>query len=208
MDHIYIEPRLLGEGWGGKKGCGMGAPGSYAAAVVLPAWMGSVFSHVLALAQCEAVPGQDIPLKKPTATAGLGELFSPHSNFERHPVVSAGGSGSGNCNRRGAVKDSNGSGKGDGDGEGRAATTTTIKEKRPREDSSLHNLCLSSMCNPDGPTAARKDDASSRWQLGPCPIGLCFGSGWLRWPRGRAYVDRIKAKACSSGPGFIYAMYT
>ena len=38
--------------------------------------------------------------------------------------------------------------------------------QRPREDSSLHNPCLSSMCSPDGPTA-RKDDASSRWQLGP-----------------------------------------
>ena len=54
-------------------------------------------------------------------------------------------------------------------------TTTTTKEKRPREESSLHDLCLSSMCSPFGPTA-RKDDASSRWQLGPCSGWLCFGS--------------------------------
>ena len=56
-----------------------------------------------------------------------------------------------------------------------SSNAPATKEKRPREDSSLHDPCLSSMCSPDGPTA-RKDDASSRWQLGPCPKGWCFGN--------------------------------
>lgn len=83
----YIEPRLLGEGRGAKRAAEWEHPVAMQQRLSSQLGWEAFFSNVLALAQCEAVPGQDIPLKKPTATAGLGELFSTHSNFERHPVL-------------------------------------------------------------------------------------------------------------------------
>lgn len=59
----YIEPRLLGEGRGAKRAAEWEHPVAMQQRLSSQLGWEAFFSNVFALAQCEAVPGQDIPLK-------------------------------------------------------------------------------------------------------------------------------------------------
>ena len=66
---------------------------------------------------------------------------------------------------------------------------------RPREDSSLHLRACQACVAPEGQTA-RKDDASPKWQLGPCAGKVNFFITSLKVAKGQKLVRTCRTMLC------------